>query len=127
MGSGRIVMALGNSARFLPASLAILRALGQLQIACKKAIGRSGEIRTPDPLLPKQVRYQAALRSDLTGKGVQYPFDAAPKRANPPYSDSTGGPQGSLSRPAVTVPNRGGCRFMPTELLPAKFGFVRPQ
>jgi hypothetical protein len=24
--------------------------------------GRSGEIRTPDPLLPKQVRYQAALR-----------------------------------------------------------------
>ena len=27
-------------------------------------IGRSGEIRTPDPLLPKQVRYQAALRSD---------------------------------------------------------------
>ena len=26
-------------------------------------IGRSGEIRTPDPLLPKQVRYQAALRS----------------------------------------------------------------
>ncbi len=29
-------------------------------------IGRSGEIRTPDPLLPKQVRYQAALRSDPT-------------------------------------------------------------
>jgi hypothetical protein len=28
-----------------------------------KRIGRSGEIRTPDPLLPKQVRYQAALRS----------------------------------------------------------------
>lgn len=28
-----------------------------------KGIGRSGEIRTPDPLLPKQVRYQAALRS----------------------------------------------------------------
>ena len=27
------------------------------------SIGRSGEIRTPDPLLPKQVRYQAALRS----------------------------------------------------------------
>ena len=27
--------------------------------------GRSGEIRTPDPLLPKQVRYQAALRSAL--------------------------------------------------------------
>ena len=28
-----------------------------------QGIGRSGEIRTPDPLLPKQVRYQAALRS----------------------------------------------------------------
>ena len=27
------------------------------------ANGRSGEIRTPDPLLPKQVRYQAALHS----------------------------------------------------------------
>ena len=25
------------------------------------AIGRGGEIRTPDPLLPKQMRYQAAL------------------------------------------------------------------
>ena len=27
-----------------------------------KAHGRGGGIRTPDPLLPKQVRYQAALR-----------------------------------------------------------------
>ncbi len=26
--------------------------------------GRSGGIRTPDPLLPKQMRYQAALHSD---------------------------------------------------------------
>jgi hypothetical protein len=32
-------------------------------LASKKNDGRSGEIRTPDPLLPKQVRYQAALRS----------------------------------------------------------------
>ena len=29
--------------------------------------GRSGEIRTPDPLLPKQVRYQAALHSVWLG------------------------------------------------------------
>ena len=29
--------------------------------------GRKGGIRTPDPLLPKQVRYQAALLSDLLG------------------------------------------------------------
>ncbi len=27
--------------------------------------GRSGGIRTRDPLLPKQMRYQAALRSDI--------------------------------------------------------------
>ena len=26
--------------------------------------GRGGEIRTPDPLLPKQMRYQTALRPD---------------------------------------------------------------
>jgi hypothetical protein len=28
--------------------------------------GRGGGIRTPDPLLPKQMRYQAALRPDST-------------------------------------------------------------
>ena len=33
-----------------------------LEILAQKT-GRSGEIRTPDPLLPKQVRYQAALHS----------------------------------------------------------------
>ena len=27
-------------------------------------IGRSGEIRTPGPLVPNQMRYQAALHSD---------------------------------------------------------------
>ena len=27
-------------------------------------VGRGGEIRTPDPLLPKQMRYQAALRPE---------------------------------------------------------------
>ena len=27
-------------------------------------VGRGGEIRTPDPLLPKQMRYQAALCPD---------------------------------------------------------------
>src|SRR5690606_21758353 len=31
--------------------------------------GRGGGIRTPDPLLPKQVRYQTALRPDMP-KGV---------------------------------------------------------
>ncbi len=28
--------------------------------------GRGGVIRTPDPLLPKQMRYRAALRPDWT-------------------------------------------------------------
>ncbi len=32
--------------------------------------GRNGEIRTLDPLLPKQVRYQAALHSDWTHRGA---------------------------------------------------------
>ncbi len=27
--------------------------------------GRGGAIRTPDPLRPRQVRYQAALRPDI--------------------------------------------------------------
>src|SRR5580698_10546835 len=31
-----------------------------------KFIGRGGGIRTPDPLLPKQMRYQTALRPDDT-------------------------------------------------------------
>ena len=31
--------------------------------------GRGGAIRTPDPLRPRQVRYQAALRPDSTGLG----------------------------------------------------------
>ena len=31
---------------------------------CWSKIGRGGEIRTPDPLLPKQLRYQAALHPD---------------------------------------------------------------
>ena len=28
-------------------------------------VGRGGQIRTDDPLLPKQMRYQAALRPDF--------------------------------------------------------------
>ena len=31
--------------------------------------GRGGRIRTCDPLLPKQMRYQAALRPDGSGAG----------------------------------------------------------
>ena len=37
-----------------------------IQMSYKRFIknGRGGEIRTPDPLLPKQLRYQAALHPD---------------------------------------------------------------
>ncbi len=35
--------------------------------------GRSGGIRTRDPLLPKQMRYQAALRSDKRYSNPQIP------------------------------------------------------
>ena len=31
----------------------------------KECFGRGGEIRTHDPLRPRQVRYQAALRPDI--------------------------------------------------------------
>ncbi|GAO23771.1 integrase family protein [Alicycliphilus sp. B1] len=42
------------------------------------SFGRSGGIRTRDPLLPKQMRYQAALRSD--GRNSNLPNNTA--RAN---------------------------------------------
>jgi hypothetical protein len=34
-------------------------------------VGRGGGIRTPDPLLPKQMRYQTALRPDSALNGVE--------------------------------------------------------
>ena len=41
---------------------------GALDGCFKKRNGRGGEIRTPDLLLPKQARYQAALRPDTCAK-----------------------------------------------------------
>ncbi len=35
--------------------------------------GRGGEIRTPDPLLPKQLRYQAALHPEIYIKKLARP------------------------------------------------------
>ena len=46
--------------------------LGGLQVASGGIIGRSERIRTSDPLLPKQVRYQAALRSDRWAGGYRF-------------------------------------------------------
>ena len=31
---------------------------------CAEDVGRGGGIRTPDPLVPNQMRYQTALRPD---------------------------------------------------------------
>jgi hypothetical protein len=48
--------------------------------------GRSGKIRTCDPLLPKQMRYQAALRSerglDTKDQGVTSIADGALGKRN---------------------------------------------
>ena len=41
-------------------------------------IGRGGEIRTHDPLRPRQVRYQAALRPDSTGSFDSKPLPTIP-------------------------------------------------
>ncbi len=46
--------------------------------------GRGGGIRTPDPLLPKQMRYQAALRPDASIVAQRrLPSTSAQKRATP--------------------------------------------
>ena len=39
--------------------------------------GRGGRIRTCDPLLPKQMRYRAALRPDGTSAGIHAPAQAS--------------------------------------------------
>src|SRR5690606_14676845 len=41
------------------------RASRNLRLALSDPDGRGGGIRTRDPLLPKQMRYQAALRPDV--------------------------------------------------------------
>ena len=48
--------------------------------------GRSERIRTSDPLVPNEVRYQAALHSDI--------WRGAPTAGEGPYSDAGRGGQG---------------------------------
>ena len=52
--------------------------------------GRGGGIRTPDPLLPKQMRYQTALRPDAS-------FDCNAIRKPCTGSDALIGPAGLIS------------------------------
>ena len=40
------------------------QSFGRAKFPMIKGDGRSGEIRTPDPLVPNQMRYQAALRPE---------------------------------------------------------------
>ncbi len=48
-----------------PVELRALHATTQLQgVVYLQKYGRGGRIRTADPLLPKQLRYQAALHPD---------------------------------------------------------------
>ena len=42
-----------------------LQSFGRAKFSMIREDGRSGEIRTPDPLVPNQMRYQAALHSDV--------------------------------------------------------------
>jgi hypothetical protein len=41
----------------------------------KDIFGLSGEIRTPDPLLPKQMRYQTALQTELVSSKIRQGVD----------------------------------------------------
>jgi hypothetical protein len=61
-----------------------------------EAIGRSERIRTSDPLVPNEVRYQAALHSD-TGPSVKPRPFSAPLIAR--------GPAGHKSAPAIPARN----------------------
>jgi hypothetical protein len=68
--------------------------------------GRGGEIRTPDPLLPKQMRYQAALRPDSPMIPSQRQPGAFKECNNEPPSQSNNrkGSIASASRPSPSSP-----------------------
>ena len=67
----------------VPATLGICGGVGTRQLADSN--GRGGGIRTPDPLLPKQMRYQAAPRPDSSDCSPPFPGDQTTFSApNPP-------------------------------------------
>ena len=47
-----------------------VKVIGWHYFAAFYLIGRGERIRTSDPLVPNQVRYQAALHPDINGKGA---------------------------------------------------------
>ena len=68
--------------------------------------GRSERIRTSDPLVPNEVRYQAALHSDIW-RGV-------PAAGEGPYSDAGRGGQGpkGLRGPDLRLTSGLSCRLV---------------
>ena len=67
----------------LEGSCSIQLSYGHLRVILK-GIGRGGGIRTHDPLLPKQMRYQAALRPDTRKRILSPPGN--PHQINGLYS-----------------------------------------
>src|SRR3990167_3983351 len=77
-----------DSRKWTPVSATIaLPLLSREPFSLRKARGRRGRgerIRTSDPLLPKQMRYQAALHPEDAGKGCDirlWPFPQLNKAA----------------------------------------------
>ncbi len=71
-------------------------------------IGRGGGIRTPDPLLPKQMRYQAALRPDTSI--IPHSRIAEPRLGQPAHATGLRAIDAARVRP--------GRQFLRRELLP---------
>ena len=86
-------------------------------------IGRSERIRTSDPLLPKQVRYQTALRSDR-GQGVTGTRGS--------LQDPTASSQAIISHPTAARTAAAmrrcvaGCRYPDASGFPAPDGWLKP-
>ena len=70
-----------------------------------RKIGRDDWIRTSDPLLPKQMRYQAALRPDDNDKGLKYKRNAANRQrlTGSAGRRRTGRPRYASSSPAAFI------------------------
>ena len=67
--------------------------------------GRDDWIRTSDPLLPKQMRYQAALRPDGKDRGLKYKRNAATRQRHTGFVECrrTGPGRYASSSPAAFI------------------------
>jgi hypothetical protein len=68
--------------------------------------GRSGEIRTPDPLVPNQMRYQTALHSEPGRTGDAGEIHASPLRCNSKNSTFNTVCDGGLKRCFIRAEKR---------------------